>query len=149
MEKFQKTDDMRDQIILLLFTCLTLVSCSREYEPIAYGEEACAHCRMTIVDDRFAAEIVDEKGKVFKFDDIQCMKQYITENKKEGKNLLFVEDYLKKNNSAIDATNAIYLQHEFFASPMNGNNAAFESEKDALHLKDSLGIAPIAWNNLK
>jgi copper chaperone NosL len=140
---------MRNQIILLLFACLTLASCSREYEPITYGEEACAHCRMTIVDDRFAAEIVDKKGKVFKFDDIQCMKQYITENNKEGKNLLFVEDYLKKNNSAIDATNAIYLQHEFFSSPMNGNYAAFESEKDAQHLKDSLGIAPIAWNNLK
>lgn len=140
---------MKNQIAVALFACLSLTSCSRGYEPISYGEEACAHCRMTIVDDRFAAELVDEKGKTYKFDDLQCMKQYINENKKEGKNMLFVEDYLKKTDRPIDATKAVILQHDFFASPMNGNYAAFESDKDAQHLKDSLGITALSWNNLK
>lgn len=128
---------------------ILLSSCSRAYEPIDYGKEACAHCKMTIVDDRFASELVDEKGKAFKFDDVICMKQFMTEHRKTGKNLVFVEDYLKKDAGAIDAENSVYLHHEFFSSPMNGDYAAFSSEADAQGLKDSLGINTMKWENIK
>jgi copper chaperone NosL len=124
-------------------------SCSREYEPIDYGKEACAHCKMTIVDDRFAAELVDAKGRAFKFDDVTCMKHFISEQNKAGDNLLYVEDFLKKDVGIIDAGSAVYLQHEFFASPMNGNYAAFKTIADAQALKDSLGINTMKWEELK
>jgi copper chaperone NosL len=103
---------------------------------------------MTIVDDRFAAELVDAKGKVFKFDDVVCMKQYMAEQKTEGDNLLFVEDYMKKQDGAIDAKTAVYLNHEFFSSPMNGDCAAFQSEADASLLIDSLKTQLVKWEDL-
>lgn len=135
--------------LLVIATTVLLASCKRGYEPITYGEEACAHCKMTIVDDRFAAEVVDSKGKVYKFDDVLCMKQYISEQKKEGDNLWFVEDYLRKQEGTLDATKAMYLKHEFFSSPMNGDYAAFVSAEDAQHFLDSLGITPLKWENLQ
>lgn len=141
---------MRKSVLIYIYPLMILLfSCNREYEPIDYGKEACAHCKMTIVDDRFASELVDEKGKVFKFDDIICMKQFMSEQGKTGKNLLFVEDYLKKDAGAINAESSVYLHHEFFASPMNGDYAAFSSEADAQVLKDSLGISLMKWENIK
>ena len=130
------------------FLLLLLTACNRGYEPIAYGSDPCIHCRMTIVDDRFAAELVDDKGKVFKFDDLRCMQQYMDQHKKQGDNLLFVEDYLKQKDGAIDASTAIYLQHESFSSPMNGNYAAFASDEDAKPIGEKLGVPMLRWENL-
>ncbi|WP_276134272.1 nitrous oxide reductase accessory protein NosL [Polluticoccus soli] len=141
---------MKLNLSILMFVILAAFSsCSRGYEPIDYGKEACAHCKMTIVDDRFAAELVDAKGRVFKFDDVACMKQFISEQNKQGDNLLYVEDFLKKDAGVIDAGSAVYLRHEFFASPMNGNYAAFKTIADAQRLKDSLGINTMKWEELK
>jgi copper chaperone NosL len=141
---------MRLFFLMLMFVILAAFSsCSRQYEPIDYGKESCAHCKMTIMDDRFAAELVDAKGRAFKFDDVICMKQFISEQNKEGDNLLYVEDFLKNAAGVIDAGSAVYLQHEFFASPMNGNYAAFKTIADAQALKDSLGINTMKWEELK
>ena len=30
-------------------------------------------CKMTLVDKKFGAEVVTKKGKVYKFDDLNCM----------------------------------------------------------------------------
>lgn len=136
-------------LIAISIGIITFTACSRSYEPINYGKEACAHCKMTIMDDRFASELVDEKGKVFKFDDIICMKRFITEQKKEGNNLVYVEDYLRKKAGVLDATKAVYLHHDLFSTPMKGDYAAFENESDAQKLKDSLGVNVVRWEEVK
>jgi copper chaperone NosL len=41
--------------------------------PVAYGQEPCANCRMTISDRRFGAELVTAKGKLHAFDSIECV----------------------------------------------------------------------------
>lgn len=135
-------------MIVLLLASAMAMSCSRGYEPINYGGDACAHCKMTVVDDRYAAELVTSKGKVYKFDDVVCLKHFETSLEAGGTHLYFVEDYLKKNISAIDAENALYLKHEFFRSPMNGGYAAFESEADAQRFSDSLNTPLLKWENL-
>src|SRR5690606_1343073 len=101
---------------------VALASCSRGYKPIDYGSDGCAHCKMTIMDARFGAELVTDKGKVYKFDDILCMRQYIDEqNMAEGELMLFVEKYTADKNDIVDAQQAVYVHHEYFASPMNGD----------------------------
>lgn len=127
-----------------------LTSCQSGFEPIDYGTDACAHCKMTIVDPRFAAELITDKGRVYKFDDIICMKQYatrLTNNKTDFQ--YFVAEYMAPKEAFIDATNAIYLQSSVFKSPMNGNAAAFRDVEQATMMKDSLMIQPTAWSNLK
>ena len=49
----------------------------------------------------------------------------------------------------IDANKAIYLQHEFFESPMNGNYAAFATVSDAKPFMDSLKIPILSWEDIK
>lgn len=132
----------------IILVSLTLTSCNRDYEKINYGKDACSHCKMTIVDDRYASELVTDKGKVFKFDDLICMRDYIAAGESNTENLLFVDDYLRKHPDALNAKNAFYLKNDFFASPMRGNTAAFESESDARPFADSLGVSILTWDKL-
>lgn len=41
--------------------------------PIAWGEEACAHCRMHISDPRYAAQLLTLSGEASSFDDPGCL----------------------------------------------------------------------------
>lgn len=139
---------------VLITTCafiiLFLASCSKGYKPIEYGSDGCAHCKMTIMDARYGAEVVTDKGKVYKFDDILCLRQYITEqNMNEAELSLFVEKYTAEKNDVTDAKQATYLQHEYFASPMNGDYAAFTNATDAQKFADSLQVSMLQWNNIQ
>ncbi len=42
-------------------------------EPIAYGRDTCAHCRMHLSRPGFGGEIRDRDGVLTKYDDIGCM----------------------------------------------------------------------------
>lgn len=148
MEK--RESSLRSYINILAYGVLILMSaCNGGVEPIDYGKEACAHCKMTIVDYHFAAEMITSKGKVYKFDDVSCMRQfadYYSDMTKGAK--YYVSDFGSEKGTLIDAANAVYLKHEFFTSPMNGNAAAFLNTQEAKHLQDSLSIQAINWNNL-
>lgn len=129
---------------------LILASCQPSFEPIEYGKDACVFCKMTIVDRQFAAEIVTAKGRAYKFDDILCLKQYYKDmNEQDSNTQFYVADYSLNNEMMLDAANAIYLQNEFFASPMNGNYAAFASKDAANHYKDSLKTEFQNWNTIQ
>lgn len=52
-------------------------SCTTGPEPIRYGQDNCHHCQMTLMDKRFGAEIVTDKGKVYKFDDLNCLVNFM------------------------------------------------------------------------
>jgi copper chaperone NosL len=45
--------------------------------PIAYGQEQCGFCRMTVDDRRYAAEVITTTGKVHTFDSIECLAAYV------------------------------------------------------------------------
>ncbi len=133
---------------VLAMICGMLAACNRDFEPITYGKDACTHCKMTIMDRRFAAEMIDKRGNVFKFDDIACMRRFMQTKQPEAGALFFVEDYRQKETQGIGATRAVYLQHAFFHSPMNGNCAAFATAKDAGTLKDSLQTTLLTWETI-
>jgi len=136
-------------LCLLLISTVVIQSCSRSFEPIDYGKDACGHCRMTIMDDRYAAEMITQKGKVYKFDDILCLIQFDQSQGGAEGSLFYVEDYLKKQTGALDAKRAVFLKSEFFSSPMNGNYAAFASAEEAGRLKDSVGAEMFKWSDIR
>ena len=70
---------MKDYIIAAL-TILTLAQCAPEPRDISYGLELCSHCKMTIVDQQHAAQLVTDKGKIYSFDAIECMVGYEQDN---------------------------------------------------------------------
>lgn len=141
---------MKNIMKIFLPLLLLLASCSKGYKPIEYGSDGCTHCKMTIMDARYAAEVVTDKGKVYKFDDVLCLRQFMSEQAMNEEELsLFVEKYSTDKNDVIDAKQAAYIQDEFFASPMNGNYAAFAVVTEAQHFADSLNTVVLQWKNIQ
>ena len=69
------------KIFLFLSLAFLMIACAPKAEPIDYGKEECAFCKMTIVSPQFASEVVTQKSKAFKYDAIECMLQAPQEDK--------------------------------------------------------------------
>ena len=133
----------------MLLICGTLLACSTEPEPINYGKDACSHCKMTIMDNKFGAEIVSAKGKVFKFDAIECMTDFINEN--QGINTtqtMFLTVNIASPGTLMDARKAFFLKDKAFHSPMGGNLAAFEVKQLAENNRQSADWKIFTWAEL-
>ncbi|MDP9048272.1 MAG: hypothetical protein M3N14_09060, partial [Bacteroidota bacterium] len=62
------------------------------------------------MDKRFAAEIITEKGKVFKFDDFGCLLTYVkNKNLHTDSALIFVADFNHPEGAFLDARQAVYI----------------------------------------
>ncbi|MDX1471385.1 MAG: hypothetical protein R3213_07795, partial [Flavobacteriaceae bacterium] len=66
---------MKETILIFLLS-IFMFSCSIEPKPIEYGLDNCSYCKMTIVDEQHAAQIVTQKGRAYNFDAIECMIEY-------------------------------------------------------------------------
>ena len=53
------------KVLSLLSLALLVASCAPKAEPIDYGKEECAFCKMTIVSPQFASEGVTQKSKAY------------------------------------------------------------------------------------
>lgn len=132
-------------VAVVLFIC----SCSAEKDPIVVGKDNCDYCKMTISDARFGAEIVTKKGKVFKYDEAQCLLSDIKEGgvKNEDVKDIFLTDFCQKHD-LINQKNALLLKSEDFRSPMGGNVAAFASNDSMNRYKKTLNAEDVDWNKL-
>ncbi|TFG42999.1 MAG: hypothetical protein E4H41_10020 [Gemmatimonadales bacterium] len=90
--------------------------------PIAFGEAACDHCHMTIVDQRFAAELVTRTGKVYAFDDAGCLATFtvIGPVGPEQVHSAWVTDF-RLPGTLIPAQDAIFLRTDAVHTPMSSN----------------------------
>jgi copper chaperone NosL len=144
----KKTKEMSKNFAASTIILLGLVwsmSCNAGPEPIIYGKEACASCKMNIVDNKFSCEIVTNKGKAFKFDDILCLVRYMKAEKMAESDLkhMVVSDYLN-GGQFLEIKKAWFLTGTAFKSPMNGNMAAVKSESEAKSVRLT-NIQPITW----
>lgn len=120
----------------LLFFC----SCSSGPEPIRYGQDQCHHCKMTLTDKRYGSELITTKGKVFKFDDLNCLCSFLGEGKiAEQEIAQIVSVDFKKTGTFIDVQKAEFLQNEALKSPMRGDIACFSDLKDLQAVQTELG----------
>ncbi|MDT0293669.1 nitrous oxide reductase accessory protein NosL [Mesonia ostreae] len=114
----------------LVVLILTLVSCSMEKQPIAYGEDSCDFCKMTIVDQIHGAELITDKGKVYKFDALECMLNFEADMDKEKVGQFYTNHFLNPGE-LIRAEEASFLITENIPSPMGEFITAFPSQKEA------------------
>jgi copper chaperone NosL len=128
---------------------VSLLSCSSDNAPklVKANEDVCALCKMTIVDLKFAPQLVTDKGKYYVFDDISCMVKFVKENKDLVVSKMYVPNYLDETKF-IEAQSAFYIQGGDVKSPMNGNIAAFQTAADANKYAGQLNARVIAWKNL-
>ena len=94
--------------------------------PIRYGNEQCAHCRMTISDMHFGCQLVTVKGRTYNFDDVQCMRSFVAEGGIAPGDIarVYLTDYLA-GGGLRPAADFMLLRSETLRSPMQGNIAAF------------------------
>lgn len=129
---------------------ILLMSCTTEPEAINYGKENCQFCKMTIMDNKYGCEVVTQKGKIFKFDDMSCMIKYINISEQTPKDYaqIVVNNY-DKPASLVDVNQLFFVVSPNFASPMMGNTAAFSNEKLANEtLKKDSEAKKYSWNEL-
>ncbi len=115
----------------IIILTLILVSCSKSPQPIEFGLDNCKHCMMKISDERYGAELITQKGKIFKFDDMYCMKAFVEEQayKSEDIHSLWLVDFEKKKE-LLSAEKSFLLENQELKSPMGSNTAAFASEEE-------------------
>jgi copper chaperone NosL len=87
--------------------------------------DACAHCRMTVSDLRFAAQVVAPGEEPRVFDDLGCLRAYLAATPQPGSgSVAFVASYGTK--AWVRAGDALYLQRETLETPMGSGIVAFE-----------------------
>jgi len=125
-------------VLITFLTVLGLFSCSTEPSPIVYGKDECALCKMLIVEKPYGAEIVNTKGKAFKFDSDECMVRYLRGKQIEEKDVAgkYVVNF-SKPGKLIPAETAFYLQSYKLPSPMGAGLTSFETleARDRAHKK--------------
>ena len=127
---------------------LSFSSCAVEPVPIDYGNDACHFCKMNIVDNQHAAEIVTVKGKAYKYDAIECMMNNRFDWPEEEIALYLMTDY-GTPGKLVDATKAIYLISQNLPSPMGGNLSGFEDVSFANEILKEKGGELLMWEALK
>lgn len=128
---------------------ITLFSCTAEPEPLQYGEDACHTCKMTLIDKKFGAELVTRKGKVYKFDDVNCMLTFYNSGELPEQEFThrLVSDF-SQPTKLIEAADAFYLKSSAIKSPMASQVAAFQQKENMEKTKKELNGIYLVWGEL-
>lgn len=126
---------------------LLLGSCNIGPQAIDYGNDGCHFCKMTIVDKVHAAEIITQKGKVYKFDASECMINFLKDfDTSEVK--LYLTNIYTEPETLIDATQATFLISKNVPSPMGAFLTAFKTQEAAKKVQDEKEGTLYTWNEL-
>ncbi|NUM31247.1 MAG: nitrous oxide reductase accessory protein NosL [Bacteroidetes bacterium] len=141
---------MRKLTAITLLTVLFFLSaCNNKPEPIKYGKDNCHYCKMTITDTRYGAEIVTNKGKIYKFDEISCLLNFINEEEIEDAKIkgIYISDFCG-NNLLIDKNQAFFMQSDSLKSPMGGNIASFSNNDSSKIYSEKMSGKIFSWSEV-
>ncbi len=129
---------------------VVILGCEAKPEPLVFGEDACHTCKMTLMDKRFGAELVTEKGKVYKFDDLNCMLNFYHSGFEQAEDFKFIQvvDF-SAPEKLIDAQHAWYLKSASLRTPMASEVAAFETEESTQPFKKNWNGVLMSWGEVQ
>jgi copper chaperone NosL len=140
---------MRIVCLLIIFSGI-VAACSVKPEPINFGKDNCHLCKMTIMDKKFGAEVVTTKGKVYKFDDVNCMVNFINSGFLDDRDVAFrmVVDY-SQPGKLIAAGEAYFIKSPEIRSPMASQVASFETDEAKNEFKKQwINSIYLTWGEL-
>ncbi len=111
----------------ILFLIIIISACNISPVEIAYDYDQCAYCKMIISDSRFGCELVSTKGRIYKYDAIECMLAELNANGKSHYKHILVTDFYNPK-ILIDGTIATYVISTDRPSPMGANISAYKNE---------------------
>ncbi|HYV94904.1 MAG TPA: nitrous oxide reductase accessory protein NosL [Chitinophagales bacterium] len=139
-----------NKLLSALVALLLFSACSSQPQPINYGSDECALCKMGIIDQKFGAEIVTKKGKTFKFDSGECMVNFVRNGNVKEPDVAsyWIADALQPG-ILINASKAFYLHTENFPSPMGGNISSFLTKEELQQFKQQYVGDEWSWEDVK
>ena len=133
---------IRYSLFIILFF---ISSCNNEPPKINFGKDLCEFCKMTAMDEKFGAVLVNKKGKALKFDSGECMINYLkTDRNFEAEKFLIIN--YENPGELLDAEKAFYIHGGNLNSPMGGNLAAFKTHEAAEKFQQELKGDLILWS---
>lgn len=120
---------------------LAILSCQKSGpKDFVLGKDQCDNCRMTITEVGYATQLLTDKGRAYKFDDIMCMNMYETANPDKAKDAkLYVIDF--PSGKFLEKAKAIFVKGGSIKSPMGGNTQAYQNKSAAEKAAASLGAS--------
>jgi len=123
-------------------------SCSVGPEPLRPGLDACDYCKMTVTDTKFGGEYISQKGRIFRFDDIHCMKKFVSAGSISNEDIrsTWLADF-SRPGELLEQQEAVLFRSENLRSPMGSNTAAFPSKEAINDLMQGSKGQIISWND--
>ncbi|HMO33373.1 MAG TPA: nitrous oxide reductase accessory protein NosL [Lacibacter sp.] len=148
-KNFRKAAQVPASLIMTTLLIVLTAGCQTGSQPIRFGQDACHFCKMIITDQRFGAEVVSDKGKVFKFDDTHCLFRFLKSGQLSQAQVagIYVVDYGQKEK-LIPAATAFWLQGDAVRGPMGGTLAALETAAARESVNVQLKAKPLAWDEI-
>ncbi len=139
----------RISTVLLLLLIFIISSCADRQKKINYNSDECDYCRMQISDNRYAAKIVYNNERLYKFDSIECLIGYsLVKNVTESDSVkFFVCDFLNPG-SFIYVGKSFFVHNDDFISPMALNIQSFSSQSDREKFVKENGGTEINWDEV-
>lgn len=133
--------------IVIICSVFLLLACQSSPRAIEYGKDACSYCKMSVVDNRHAAQLVTEKGRNYVFDAIECLVRYHEQETAQAYEYVLVADYLNPGQ-LVDAKTAHYLISPNIPSPMGAFLSAFSSQEGSVQLQAKKEGTLYSWEEL-
>lgn len=129
---------------------MAFFACQPTVEPIQYGSDKCDFCRMTIVDNKFAGEIVTKKGKMHKFDATECMAHFLDQQvDDESKIEMILSTGFDEPGKLVAADSCVFLKSKDMPSPMGAFLNPFHSKSAAEHTQQQNGGEILTWEQVR
>lgn len=126
---------------------LFLTSCSKEPVPINYGKDNCEYCLMSIIENKFGTELITKKGKIYKFDSIECLAAFENEFDTDEVDSKWVTNF-SGSHRLIKHSDAYFLLSKQLKSPMGLFLSAYSSKEELETVKSEFGGDEINWSEL-
>lgn len=136
---------MKQLVLFIVLVCIN--SCDTEAPHINYGKDLCERCKMTIMDKKFGAVLVNTKGKTIRFDSGECMVAFLKSNESFVVRQRLIINY-SNPEELLEAEKAFYLHGGGLVSPMGGQLAAFKTREDAEKQQMELNGDLLLWDDV-
>jgi copper chaperone NosL len=138
----------RARVLLLTLLALVLSACAAGPQAAHWGVEECAHCRMVIGDERFAGQVVDRRGKAYKFDALECMAAYLNESGIAEADVH--STWIASGRDGwIRVEDAAFLHSDALRSPMGGGYSGYASIDAARAVQEQVGGEILTWQEVR
>ena len=138
---------MKKSIHILILLSMIFLSCNVSPVDIQYDYDQCHACKMTISDSRFGCEYVTTKGKIFKYDAIECLVRDI--NKLDKADIAYtMVTHFDTPKKLKPAEESYFFISKDRPSPMGAFLSAYESRSAVDQLSQELNGQVFNWQEL-